>query len=432
MTSSVLRRAVVVGSVALAALVGGACNEHLDSGAACPSLCPGLSVPIKDTTLSPVLAWDTTLVGFPSIGTESGLPLASRGDTLDVRGIIRFDSLTRVFTPTSDTSADTLTNVTRVDTAILRMRLNLTGSRLPAWVRFEVYDVDTTADDNDVAAVLKTFRQDRFVVSRTLQRAEITDSLVFALPSAWLLNKITTGAAARVGLRLVGAGPVSLMVHTTETGLPAEIRYYVSADTSVHQVIINPYSKTPTEPASLANDYRDYIAVARNTLPALGAQTFSTGGMPARRSYLKFNIPQWMLDSTTIVRATLQLTQAPQRGFDAADTVVVFGQAVGAAERITDLTRSAQILLTQGLFVTDSIRVAPADSGVRTLEMNSLIGVWKASDTSSVRPQRAVVLLQREEGLHGAEVRFFNAKAPAAVRPRLRVSYIPKITFGAP
>lgn len=428
MTRPSIRRALSVLAVATAAAALGACNEHLDAGSACPSLCAGLSVPIKDTVLSPVLSFDTTLVGYPSIGTEEGIPLAARGDTLDVRGVIRFDSLVRLFAPPSDT----LRPVTKADTAILRMRLNLTQSRLPAWVRFEVYDVDTLADDSDLQAVLALFRPGRLITSKTLTRAELTDSIVFPLSSAFLLGKIQSGANLRVGLRLVGAGPVSLRVHTVETGLQPEVRYYVSSDTAVHQTIVGPYSRTPVEPASLANDFRDFAVVARNALPSAGTLSVSTGGVPARRAYLRFNIPQWMFDSTTIVRATLQLTQMPQRGFDQSDSVTIVGQAVAATNYITDLYRSSQILIPAGLFVSDSIRVAPADSGVRTLEINSLLKVWRSSTTTVEGTQRAIVLLQQEEGLHGAEVRFFSSRAAASVRPRLRVSYIPRVDFGVP
>ncbi|MBA4071770.1 MAG: hypothetical protein C0497_08050 [Gemmatimonas sp.] len=417
-----------MGLVAAAAASLGACKEQLDAGSACPSLCPGLSVPIKDTVLSPVLEFDTTLVGYPSIGTEQGIPLASRGDTLDVRGVIRFDSLQRRFAP----PGDTLRPVTRVDSAFVRMRLNLTQSRLPASVTFELYDVDTIADDGNTAAVLALFRPGRLITSRTLARAEITDSLRFPLSTAWLLQKIQSGANLRVGLRLAGTGPVSLRVHSVETGLAAEVRYHVSPDTAVRQVVVSPYSKTPVEPPALANDFRDYAVVARNALPQAGALAFSTGGVPARRAYLRFNVPQWLLDSTTIVRATLLLTQAPQRGFDEADSVTVVGQAVAATKLIRDLYRSSQILIPAGLFIADSIRVAPADSGVRLLEMNGLLRVWKSSTAVTEAPQRAIVLLQKEEGLHGAEVRFFNARSPASVRPRLRVSYIPRVNFGVP
>jgi hypothetical protein len=428
MNRNPLRRAWSVLALAVAAAALGACNEHIDAGSACPSLCPGLAVPLRDTVFSPILDLDSTLVGFPALGTEAGIPLAARGDTLDVRGVIRFDSLSKTFAPPSDT----VRPVTRADTAILRIRLNLTQSRLPDTVTFLAYDVDTTAADEDLGAVLALFRPDRLLSSRKVARADITDSLVFPLSSDMLVAKITSGANLRIGLRLIGSGPVSLRVHTIETGLPAQVRYYVSSDTAVHQIVEQPFSKTPVEPLLLASDYRDYAVVARNTLPSAGPLAFSTGGVPARRAYLRFAVPQWLLDSTTtIVRATLQLTQVPMRGFDQNDSVTVIGQAVAATPLISDLYRSSQILVPPGLFVTDSIHVAPADSGRRSLELNSLLTMWK-SQTGLAAPQRAIVLIMKEEGLHGAEVRFFNSRAAAAVRPRLSVSFISRIEFGVP
>lgn len=427
MNRNSLRRAWPLLAVVAATWTMAACNEQLDAGGACPSLCAGLSVPIKDTVFSSVIVFDTTVVGYPSVGTEAGIPLAARGDTLDVRGVIRFDSLTRSFAPTGDT----LRAVSRVDSAILRVRINLTESRLPSSVTFEAYDVDTTAADDNHAAVLALFRPGRLLSSRTVARADITDSLVFPLSGAMLLAKLKAGSKLRIGLRLIGSGPVSLRIHTVESGLPAEVRYYVSSDTAVPRVSVSPYSKTPLEPQILASDYRDYAVVARNALPPASAFEFSTGGVPARRAYLRFVLPQWLYDSTTIVRATLVLTQSPTLGFDAYDSVTVVGQAVAATPLISDLYRSSQILFPEGLFVTDSMRMAPADDGTRTLELNSLLRVWK-SQTGADAPQRAIVLRMKEEGLHGAEMRFFNSRAPATMRPRLRVSYIPRVDFGVP
>jgi len=423
-----LRRALVVAIFAGSSAALGACNEQLDAGSACPSLCPGISVPIKDTTLSAILVFDTTIVGYPSLGLEAGIPLASRGDTLDVRGVIRFDSLQKVFAPAGDTSRQ----VTQVDSAALLLRLNLTESRLPAWVRFDVYDVDSSAADNDFGALLQMFVPGRLVSSVTLQRAQLTDSLVVPIAGAWLLSKMNNAANVRFGIRLAGPGSVSLRLHTIESGMSPQLRYYVWPDTTVAVQAVTPYSKTPLQPPSASNDYRDFAVVAKNAMPAASPTVVSVGGIPARRAYLKFDVPQWLMDSTTIVRATLHLTQAPQKSYDSGDTVTVMGQAVAATAYITDLHRAADLLTPQGLFVTDSIRAAPADSGVRALEMNSLLRVWKSAGTSVEGPQRAIVLTQREEGLHGAEMRFFGALAPAAVRPRLRVSYIPRVNYGVP
>ena len=428
MISVTIRRALLLAAVAGTAAALGACNEQLDAGSACPVLCPGITVPIRDTTLSPILSFDTTIVGYPSLGLEEGIPLASRGDTLDVRGVIRFDSLQKFYAPAGDTSRP----VTTVDTATLLLRLNLTESRLPAWVRFDVYDVDTAADDGDFTGLLQTFTPARLVSSVTLQRAQITDSLVVPIDGAWLLNKMNNSLNVRFGVRLVAPGSVSLRVHTTETGLSPQLRYYVWPDTTVAQQSVTPFSKTPLNPPSTATDYRDYAVVAKNAMPTAGPMLMSTGGIPARRAYLRFDVPQWLVDSTTIVRAELQLTQAPQRSYDSGDTITVIGQAVAATNLITDLHRSADLLTSVGFFIADSIRAAPADSGVRVLEMNALLRVWKSAGTSQEGPQRAIVLSQREEGLHGAEMRFYGARAPAAVRPRLRVSYIPRVTYGVP
>jgi len=428
MTSVTMRRALLLAVVAGIVAALGACNEQLDAGSACPVLCLGVDVPIKDTTLSPILSFDTTIVGYPSLGLEAGIPLASRGDTLDVRGVIRFDSLQKFFAPAGDTSRP----VTQVDSASLLLRLNLTESRLPAWVRFDVYDVDTVADDGDFGAVLNAFAPGRLVSSVTLQRAQLTDSLVVPIAAAWLLHKMNNSLNVRFGLRLVAPGSVSLRVHTIESGLSPQLRYYVWPDTTVAQQSVTPFSKTPLAPPSTANDYRDYAVVAKNAMPASGPNLMSTGGIPARRAYLKFDVPQWLLDSTTIVRAELQLTQAPQRSYDSADSITVLGRAVAATSFITNLHRAADLLTSPGLFVSDTIRAAPADSGVRKLEMNALLRVWKSAGTSQEGPQHAIVLSQREEGLHGAEMRFYGARAPAAVRPRLRVSYIPRVTYGVP
>src|SRR5258708_4229107 len=69
---------VIVSGVALAA-----CQDKLDTSAACPSLCPGQSVLLRDTVLEGVaMGFDSTVSGFPAIGREAVLLVAGRGDTL--------------------------------------------------------------------------------------------------------------------------------------------------------------------------------------------------------------------------------------------------------------------------------------------------------------------------------------------------------------
>jgi hypothetical protein len=80
----------------------GACSEDLGAGAACPALCPNEPLATRDTVFDPVVL-DTTLTGYPGIGREGVLPLIARGDTLDTRVVLRFDTLPASFTPAGAT-----------------------------------------------------------------------------------------------------------------------------------------------------------------------------------------------------------------------------------------------------------------------------------------------------------------------------------------
>src|SRR5687768_10987997 len=94
-----LRRPIGLFCVAAVLLIGlGACREKLDGGAACPALCPEQGLEVRDTTLFPFefpspVAIDSTIFGFPPLGTELQLLLANRGDSLRTAAIARFDTL---------------------------------------------------------------------------------------------------------------------------------------------------------------------------------------------------------------------------------------------------------------------------------------------------------------------------------------------------
>ena len=120
------RRLLPVLAVMLAAGAG-ACAESLDGGAGCPKLCPLQTLTVLDTTITPVLVFDSTFVGFPELGTEQELLLATRGDTLEVRAVIRFDTITTSVTPTNDTTRA----ITQVDSAFLRIILDTVRARIP-------------------------------------------------------------------------------------------------------------------------------------------------------------------------------------------------------------------------------------------------------------------------------------------------------------
>ena len=67
------------------------CSENLDSSGVCSVLCPQIGGEVQNITIDAVVV-DTTVLALSGLGTEPGLLLASRGDTLDTRVVLRFDS----------------------------------------------------------------------------------------------------------------------------------------------------------------------------------------------------------------------------------------------------------------------------------------------------------------------------------------------------
>ena len=88
---------------------------------------------------------------------ETPLLLASRGDTLDVRAIIRFDSLTRLWTPSGDTARP----VTFVDSATLAPNIFVSlGASVRGW---RVVEVPVTHLPRETGTVsLRTLKLLRF------------------------------------------------------------------------------------------------------------------------------------------------------------------------------------------------------------------------------------------------------------------------------
>ncbi|HMA20677.1 MAG TPA: hypothetical protein VKO87_07725, partial [Gemmatimonadaceae bacterium] len=127
-----------------------ACTENLDNSAGCPLLCPDQGGQIETVTLDAV-ALDTTVSALEGQGTESALLLATRGDTLDSRAVIRFDSIpARYVKPGADTTSF---QITTADSVNLRMRVDTTGGKIPGPVTLDLYDVNSDAPDSANAAI---------------------------------------------------------------------------------------------------------------------------------------------------------------------------------------------------------------------------------------------------------------------------------------
>ena len=435
---SFLARRRAFASVALLAIVAlaGACKETLDAGGACgaaKTLCPGQNVEIRDTIISPSLDFDSTYVGFPTRGAEFLLPLVSVTDTVQTVVVVRYDSLSTFYLPALDTARP----IVYVDSSRIRLLIDLVRAQVPDSVKIDLYDVDNgTADDTASAPVLARLKPQYRIGGGTYSKAQIVDSLYIPLKDSAVLAHIldtlpVTRARLRIGITVSGKGPISFRAGSVESGAPINLFYRPANDTAARALTTVPASAGPTDRADIRRDLMDYMLVVKNTLPTLPG-TMSLGGVPGRRVYLRFNLPRRITDSTTIIRATLRLNQVSYPFGDVGDTVIIHPHVVLASDNVPDNRRASTLIGVTGLVLTDSMSVFPRESGMRTLELYSLVREWASQASLKNPPARAVVLTAGNEGSLPRIAAFSSATASAALRPSVRITYIPKITFGVP
>jgi hypothetical protein len=410
-------------AIAAVFITGVSCSEKLDSSGVCNVLCPPIGGEVLNKTIDAVVV-DTTVPSLSGLGTEAGLLLANRGDTLDTRIVLRFDSLPEIFQPVGDTSQ----KIQTVDSAFILFQLDTTSIKGAEPVTIEAYDVDTTANDTSTAAVLALFRPDRFISSQTFGRAELVDSVRYFISNAALLAKIQNRQNLRIGLRATGIASSQMRFLSFESGRPAILSFRATPDTATKPLQISQFSKTPADESIIASHLSDYTVIAKAPPPA-SPTTLSVGGLsPPRRVYFKFDIPSAIVDSSTILRATLLLNQIPNAALDPTDTILVLPQLVLAGTAVTDPERAAQILASVS---ADTLKLRPGDSGVTNVELARAFSLWRTQRPDTL--PRAIVLKLVQEGNSALEIRFSSSEdVVALLRPQLRISYTPRVPVSLP
>jgi hypothetical protein len=426
------RLPVLVVAVSVIAAAGG-CSEEFTGGAACPVLCPESGFEIVDTVLVDPVVLDTTLRGYPLPGSEAQLTLLQRfgrGDTVITAGVVRFDVVPRYVPVGTNDSA----LVAKVDSALLRLTVvsgtadslsrRDTVKRVP--VTIEVYDVDTTASDFDTAAVRARIRPSTLIGTHTVRRDSLADSIFVRLDTAAIRARVQNGRV-RVGLRIRSDSSMQVPIVSAEGGGPLFLRFWArSAGGDTVTRSVSPTSSSSSDEGGLPA-LHDYVIVLRGTPPA-PPQILGVGGLPAQRAYIRLALPRRFLDSVTVVRAALVLTQAPLAG-GTDDTVTSFVQAnISIARPLVDPSRAA--LLVRAAPGLISQRRAPQDGGEVRFELAGTIPVWRQTSEDSL--PRVLVLRSSREGVFPSEFHFYSSEAPANLRPRIEISYVPRVDFSLP
>lgn len=421
--------------LSLVALLGAvACTEELATSNSCPGLCPEQGIPVQSVELQPVVL-DTTIAGFPLLGTEPRLLAARSGDSLDTRIIFRFDTIPTSYQPVSG-DAVAITEVIEPVLEVIVLRRGV--SYVPGAATVAIYDVDVAGTDTSVTELAAAFTPERRLGEAVLGVRPTTDttsvdSLRIPLPPARVLSAIAAGDSGRlrIGLRVEGSD-ARVSVPPTQ----ARVLFRVAADTSIGRVAVQLRSRTPSGDTQQQIDQSAFRIVVAGTAP-LPEATLGVGGLPGRRALLRFAVPSAIVDSSAVVRATLVLTQRPVAGYLPTDTAFVLPLAVTTNVGVADLPR--RIWLASNAFNPYSgqpvlpaapLRRMPGDGGTLEIPIAELVGAWRTTNALGFEPE--LVLALGTEGTSPVEIQFYSSEAAPELRPRLRLNYVRRVNFGLP
>jgi hypothetical protein len=266
--------------------------------------------------------------------------------------------------------------------------------------------------------------------------AAVKDSVRIFLNNSVVAARIANGERVRIGVRVTSAAPVRIAVYSANTGSAPVLRFDPApADTTIDFLSQSPSSRTPVGEERVALDFIDYVVVAAGSTP-LPTDVIAVGGPRGRQVYFRFSIPPGITDSTTIIRATLVLTQKPGSTYGFADSIVVAPRVVLATGDIVDLSKAVLITdtlvgqLRPTIYSLPPVQMTVTAATQRQFHIADVVRSWRSSRAERV-PQ-AIVLRSTLEGIAPQEALFYSAEAAANLRPRLIITYLPRSEFGIP
>lgn len=405
--------------------LGSACTESIDGGAACPLLCPGGENQFRDTIVD-VVTLDTTVGDFPTSRLLGQLLLANRGDTVQTSVVVRYDVVPTTFRFNGD--GDTVA-ITSIDTAWIHFMLDKSESRGDGPVTIEAFDVDTAASDSVAAVVQSLFRPDRLLGSVVVTPSSAGDSLRVPLDGAKLVSRIQEHSRVRVGLRMSSGGQLVMESLVLGTSL-ITLNFDPGGDTLYSPIRTLPLTVMDGATTEQQYAYMAYNIIDRMSEPAPIGQ-LQIGGIPAKRIYMKFDLPRYYLDSATIVRAELLLSQIPTPYGLPGDSARIETLIPAAGNVVTDLRRVLDMATLGYYYGLTPTSTAAVNTGQVVINVLDAVRGWPATPPSV---PRALGLSMQNEGISPLDVRFYsvNGAPNAALRPRLRITYLPRSEFSRP
>ena len=441
-----LRRGAVVLAIGGGALAALACFENPTSPAQCPAFCPGGGLATVESLLGTAIERDSSFAGYVQ-ARQAPVLIASSLPGTQSRPIWVSPPIETRFR--IDTGSDTTTGPIVVDSMKLTVSVFRTDTAGVHNLRLAFYQlpvgIDSTTTFADLAPAfaatpLRVINVDSLAALPGLHDA-ITGDTVLAIDS--LRNRVElrvkfigsqTGFSAAdsgklaLGVIATGDSPPSITLGSSESPFPPIAWWFYHVDSAGK--LIRPDSLPRAAPDSQGRQPR-FDSFVFDAPPVTLDSNLTVGGVPSIRSLLRFNLPRGLRDSTQIIRATLQLVPAGV-AVNTPDSVFLRVRRL-----IADLGAKSPMVVDTLVASSPPFVGIPSDT-VR-IEMTTIFRLWQADTNAVTAVYLSLLRLDRIDSIHLAgdeagtlaALRYFSSRA-SAFRPSVRITYVPRVTFGAP
>lgn len=403
------RYALAGGLAALGAGLATGCKEDLvaPGAGACPAFCPPEQVAVVDSVLLDGVVNDSSFAGYVLPGEAGGLQLVvdPGGAIPTSRGVLTFLPFAeRLLVAAGDTTTGAVVGLDSFD---IRVTVQ---ARASSGLELAFYRLPAATDPSVTFPALDPFFGDSTRIGTVL----IPDSLVAGevsarLDAAAFPTLEADGRVAAIGVELRTADRGFVTLGTLESGAGPILSRHVQFD-SAGVAVPRIEGKLPA--------FDTYTGPDR---PAPPADLLRVGGAPSARALLRFVLPARIMDSSTVVRATLMLVTAEPVLGAPGDTMRLLVQGVavdvGAKSPLLGVAQDSVLARLVPLLVgsADTVR----------FDVTTLVLGWAADST---RP-RGVMVRAVPEGSAFAEA-LFGSSGSAGNRPALQMTFVPPVPLG--
>jgi len=345
------------GLVVLAAAAGLACQDVVSAPGVCPEFCPE----------GEILVIDTLLGGVEPVGSFSGylLPHEARqmqvvgpGGPAESRALLVSIPMNAKYAGGDTTVKDSI-----IQTDSLQVRLNIVRRNTGvSGVTLAFHEIPLMPDSATTYADMAPYFQDSTLLA-TLQIPDslVTDTVSVTFPAVALRHFVPDTLQVGIGVRIVSADPAFVALAADTISPAALIRRFVQVDSSTG-------TTRAIRSDSWGTRFTTFV-VDQSGIPSPAGLT--VGGAGGARAFVRLNLPNAIVDSSLVVRATLLLPLTRPVFGAPGDTfslrVVALGSDFGPKSPVTDTSYGG------------AVRVAVGGSDTVAVDITKILLLWRGN-----------------------------------------------------